>query len=123
MADPVVRLAPNVHIARKMYNRVVAKLSKSEEKRQAALKSEAKLQEAGFVEWVRNLPPDIQKSLKESPIQNYLPWNVVFKESSITTPCRLTFNGSMPTDSGYSLNDILAKGQNTLNKLLEIFLR
>ena len=29
----------------------------------------------------------------------------------------------MPTDTGFSLNDILAKGQNTLNKLLEIFLR
>ena len=29
----------------------------------------------------------------------------------------------MPTESGYSLNDIVAKGRVTLNSLLEIFLR
>ena len=30
------------------------------------------------------------------------------------------FNGSLPTDTSLSLNDILAKGRNNLNKLVEI---
>ena len=123
IGDPAIKLTPNEHIARKAYDRVVAKLSKNEERRRAAIKSEAKLQDLGFVDYVKNLSPDIQKELAESGVQNYIPWNVVFKEDSLSTPCRIVFNASMPTDTGYSLNNILAKGQKTLNKLLEIFLR
>jgi len=29
----------------------------------------------------------------------------------------------MKTETGYSLNDMLAKGQNNMNKLVEIFIR
>ena len=88
-----------------------------------ALKSEAKLQALGFVDYVRNLPENEQEALASSSIKNFIPWNIVFKEDSISTPCRVVFNASMPTESGYSLNDILAKGRKTLNSLLEIFLR
>ncbi|XP_057294722.1 uncharacterized protein LOC130623268 [Hydractinia symbiolongicarpus] len=43
--------------------------------------------------------------------------------TSVTTPCRIVFDGSFPTASGFSLNDILAKGSNNLNKLQEILVR
>ena len=42
---------------------------------------------------------------------------------SVSTPVRPVFNASMPTPSGESINDILAKGSNSMNKLIEIFLR
>ena len=44
-------------------------------------------------------------------------------ENSTTTPVRIVFDASSVTRSGYSLNDVLAKGINSLNSLLEIFLR
>ena len=46
---------------------------------------------------------------------------VVWKENSLTTPCRLVFDASQPTNSGFSLNDILTKGRNSINKLQEVF--
>ena len=33
------------------------------------------------------------------------------------------FDGSCPTNTGFSLNDVLAKGKNTMNKLLEVVIR
>ena len=123
MGDPEVKLAPNRHTAKKVYDRVVKKLSKDEVRRMEAVKSEAKLQALGFVDYVKNLSEAEQQALANTPVKNYIPWNIVFKEDSISTPCRIVFNASMPTESGYSLNDILAKGKKTLNSLLEIFLR
>ena len=43
--------------------------------------------------------------------------------NSISTPCRLVFDASQPTASGWGLNDILAKGKNNMNKLVEIVIR
>ena len=44
----------------------------------------------------------------------------MWKRNSISTPCRIVFDASQPTPSGYSFNDILAKGRNNLNKLQEV---
>ena len=41
----------------------------------------------------------------------------------MTSPSRVVFDGSQPTDSSYSLNDLVPKGINMLNKLVEIFIR
>ena len=61
--------------------------------------------------------------LRSSPIQNFIPWSCVWKDNSLSTPCRIVFNASHPTDSRVSLNDILAKGRNNMNKLVEILIR
>ena len=63
------------------------------------------------MDYVENLTKDPQRILKENPIENFIPWSVVWKESSLSTPCPVVFNASLPTDSGKSLNDILAKGK------------
>ena len=61
--------------------------------------------------------------LDRSPIKYFIPWRVVWKESSVNTPCRPVFDASLPTATGFSLNDVLAKGKNNMNKLVEIFIR
>ena len=44
----------------------------------------------------------------------------VFKDGSLSTPCRMVFNASSRTPSGESLNCILAKGQNKLAKIVHL---
>ena len=72
---------------------------------------------------MKNLSQEQQDMLQSSKIQNYIPWRVVWKESSLTTPCRIVFYASQQTSTGFSLNDILPKGRNTMNKLVEIIIR
>ena len=53
----------------------------------------------------------------------YIPWRAVWKQNSISTPRRVVFDASQITNTGYSLNDVIAKGRNNMNKLVEIVLR
>ncbi|XP_066928171.1 uncharacterized protein [Clytia hemisphaerica] len=125
MFDPVKRLAPNKSVALKVYSQQIKKLNNptNAQDKSDVLESEAKLQKLGFVDYVKNLPADVQVDLRNNPVQNFIPWRAVWKPTSISTPCRIVFDASMVTSSGYSLNDILAKGKNGLNKLQEIAIR
>ena len=122
LGDPAVKLAPNAHKALKTYQQQVKILSRNPEDKQAAIDSERKLEQLGYVTWVKNLPPEMQKELREHEIQNFYPWRICFKENSPTTPARLVFDGSQATDSGFSINDLVPKGINMLNKLVEMFI-
>ena len=121
--DPQTTLAPNKDKALKVYQSQVRKLNKCDKDKQDVIKSEAKLQQLGFVEYVSDLPPDQKKRIVESEFKHFLPWRAVWNANSISTECRLVFDGSLPTSSTYSINDTLAKGDNQLNKLVEIFIR
>ena len=61
--------------------------------------------------------------LQDRIIQNFIAWKVVWNTSSVTTPCRIVFDGSHPTLNGFSIKDLSAKGPNNLNKLQEILIR
>ena len=119
--DPKTNLAPNKDIAVKIYNQQLKRLNQKD--KEDIISSEKKMHKLGFVDFVENLSPEQQTLMKESSTQNYIPWRAVWKLSSISTPCRIVFDASHPTRSGTSLNDILAKGTNNLNKLQEILLR
>ena len=82
-----------------------------------------RLQKLEFVDYVSNLSPEQQQGLHGNVIQNYIPWRIAHNPNSVTTPYRLVFDASHPTPSGNSLNDCLAKGHNSLNKLNEIVIR
>ena len=125
ICDPTEKLLPNKSIALKVYQQQLRKLNKADNVNDKSdiIKSEAKLHEMGFVDYVENLPSEIQKMLRDQPIQNYIPWRAVWKPSSLSTPCRIVFDASQNTPSGHSLNDTLAKGRNSLNHLQEILIR
>lgn len=123
MQDPKKRLAPNKRCAMKIYQQQIKKLNNNIKDKEDVIKSEGKLQALGHVEFVSNLSSEQQKRLNENVIQNYIPWRAVWKQNSVSTPCRLVFDASQVTATGYSLNDILAKGRNGMNKLQEIFIR
>lgn len=53
----------------------------------------------------------------------FLPHHGVLKETSITTKLRTVFDGSCPTSTGWSLNDIQYIGPKVQNDILDILLR
>ena len=121
--DPHSKLAPNKMIATKVYNQQLKKLNKFPKDKADVLQSEAKLQSLGYVDYVKNLPSEVQETLSNNPIQNFIAWRAVWKPSSVSTPCRIVFDASQATATGYSLNDLLAKGRNNLNRLQDILIR
>ena len=61
--------------------------------------------------------------LSETEIKYYIPWRAVWKQSSISFLCRVVSDASQITNTRYSLNDVIAKRRNNMNKLVEIVLR
>ena len=123
IADPTIKLAPNKNIAMKVYHQQLRKLSNVPTDKAEIIASEAKLQSLGYVDYVDNLTIQQQSMLQDTIIQNFIARRVVWKASSVTTPCRIVFDGSHPTSTGFSINDLLAKGRKNLNKLQEILIR
>lgn len=113
----------NKEKALKVFNQQLRKLNKSPKDKADVIASEKKMQHLGFVDYIKNLTPQQRKMLTESQNQYYITWRAVWKGNSISTPCRVVFDASQATSSGFSLNDIVAKGKNNMNKLVEIAIR
>ena len=121
--DPRGRLTSNEEIAMKVYRHQTRELAKTPKERQEAIDSEDKLQRLGFVEWFDDLTDEEKDVISKSWIKHFIPWRVVWNPNSISTSCRLVFDASMRTNREYSLNDVLAKGRNNMNKLVQIAIR
>ena len=122
--NPLHKLAPNRNSALKFYYKVIKKLNKCEKDKNDIIAAEGKLQKLGYVDYVHNLTPQQQQMLSESVFQNFITWFAVWNSNSVTTSCRPVFNASMKIpETGYSMNDLLAKGKNGMNKLVEIAIR
>ena len=89
----------------------------------AVIKSEAKLQQLGFVDFVNDLPKEDQELILNSATRYFIPWRAVWNENSLSTPCRIVLGASLCPRGGCSLNSLLAKGANNMNKLLDILIR
>ena len=64
MEDPAEKLIPNKDIALKVYRQQTRKLSRDLVSKEAVLKSEDKLQQAGHVEWLVNLTKEQIENIK-----------------------------------------------------------
>ena len=106
--NPSIKLAHNKEQVLKVYNQQIKKLNQNTDQKKDVIESEEKLQQLGYVDYVRNLKPEQQEMLRRSEIQNFIPWRAVWNGNSISTSCRLVFHASQPTASEWSLNDILA---------------
>ena len=120
--SPEEKVCSDEKTALKVYQRQVKLLAEKPKMKETVLESERRLQNDGFVEWMNNLPDETQKMIMEAP-RYFIPWRFVQNPNSVTTPVRVVFDASMPSASGYSLNDLLAKGTKSLNSMLEIFIR
>ena len=119
----MIKLQPNKHKTLSVHNQQLKKLNGNLKDKDNVITSEGKLRSLWHVDYIKNLSRELQLMLKNHPIQNYIPWRAVWKYSSINKPYRVVFDASQVTDCGISLNDLLAKGRNNMNKLQEIFIR
>ena len=124
IANPKDNLFPNRYAAEKVFQSQMNKISKSEDMKNDVLASFNKLASRGYLLPVSALSEDDRKLvLSDSDAGYFIPWRVVFKENSLSTPCRIVFDASARTPGGASLNEILAKGANRLANLHHILLR
>lgn len=79
-----------------------------------------------YVEFIREyaaLGHLSESSITKPEISYFLCHHAVLKECSESTKLRVVFNGSEPTSSGYSVNDILLKGPHVQDSLFSILVR
>ena len=69
---------------------------------------------------LENLSLAQRNRILESDPSYFIPWDVAFKQGSISTPARCIFDASSRTPGGASLNQILAKGDADLAHLMEM---
>ena len=123
LENPLATLVTNKQTAMSVYKAQVRKLDKNPKDRAEVIESESKMQELRFVEKIENLTEEQRKQIFDNGLQYFIPWRAVWNPNSMSTPCRLVFDASQVSPSGYSLNSILAKGRNNMNKLVEILIR
>ena len=119
--DPNTHLTENKHVAVKILETQVKLAAKDDDIRDEILKSFQKLVDNGHIVKLDELP-EAERVLADKP-GYWIPWRAVFSSSSISTPCRLVFDASSRTKTGYSLNDCLAKGDSKLADLLHLLIQ
>ena len=123
-------LSSNRDIALKVYKKICEKATKSEETKKEINAAFNKLFKNGHAVCLGDIENKrVEKFIKKS-VQHYLPYRLVWKADSTTTPCRPVFDASTNTrkrndgsGGGRSLNDLLCKGRvDTLN-LIKMMIR
>ena len=114
--DPDVALMSNDEESKNHYYKMVASLQDKPAEKETVLNSFNKLIELNYIQKLSNMDKEIQSQVMNK--QRYvIPWNIVYKQSSISTPCRIVLNASAKTKTKKSLNTILCKGVPKLNML------
>ena len=120
--DPDKHLKNNRHIAVKRLENVCRKYGGKPEIKEMILKGFQKLINKGHIIPWASLTEEEKKSIESSESQYTIPWDVGFKETSLSTPARPTFDASSKSPGGVSLNDILAKGNADIVNMIEMVL-
>ena len=115
-SDPESCLAPNDNHAKQMYYKMAKSLNNNQNEKKVILDSFNKLIELGYVKKLADMDSATQADVLSKQCY-FIPWQVVYKSSSVTTPCRIVLNASSVTKSGKSLNNLLCKGAPKLNML------
>ena len=117
----------NREIAVRILNQQCQKYHKDDDTRNLIVKSFDKLISRGHMVRFDELPEEVKKMIESKKVNYWIPWRVVFKES-ISTPCRMVFDGSQNTKArpdgtgGRNLNDMTVKGKVTTLNLVRMLL-
>ena len=102
---------------------MIKKLNKNPSDKNDVIQSEKKLQDLVFVYFLENFNEEQKYKITNSKVQYYIPWRPVWNTDSVCTRCRLVFNATHSCNGEYSLNSLLDKGRNSMNKLVEVMIR
>ena len=122
LTPPAGKLKNNTRIAERRLESVCKKYAKDEKVKEMINASFMKLFDNDHMVLMKNLPMKMQHKLLSADPSYTIPWDVAFKEGSLSTPARPVFDASSKTPGGESLKDILAKGQPDLVRLLDMVL-
>ena len=126
---PEEYLSTNKDQARKILAKQVSLYHQEEDTKAMIIKAVNKLFTNGHVTLLKDLPPQQQTMILQAPVMYFIPWRVVFKASSISTPARPVFDCSAKTpitadgNGGKCLNDLMAKGKSMSFELIKMLLR
>ncbi len=123
LKDPEIHLSSNDRFALKIYESQVRSLNKKPGDKDIAIEFDLKLQNLGYVDYLDNLSADERDAIMASAVKYFIPWRLVFNLNSVTTDSRLVFDASCCPRDAASLNSILAKGTNNMNKLIAILIK
>ena len=118
--EPSENLSNNQKIAEKILLRNWKKLAKKPKEKKEVIDSFMKLYGRQYIQKVDDLSDDEKAQMNSSMIPSggyIIPWQVVVKANSLSTPVRIVMNAASKTPAAASLNDILAKGVNTIVSL------
>ena len=127
--NPEDFLSTNMQQAEKILDRQVRLYTNDEVTKPLIIKAMKKLFDNGHVDLLKNLPLKTQQRILEQPVNYFIPWRVVFKSSSLSTPARPVFDCSARTPitsegkGGRCLNDLMCKGRNMSFNLIKMLLR
>ena len=121
-ADPEKHLKSNSHIAVKRLQNVCKKYAVNPDVKETIIKGFQKLIDRGHILPWSKLSEEQRADINNAKASYTIPWDVGFKEASLSTPARPTFDASSRTSGGFSLNDILAKGNANLVNLVSMVL-
>lgn len=116
-AEMKEKLGSSKEIAIAQFKNLERKLNKNE-----SLAKQYKLFISEY-EQLEHMKLATSSSQHRAGIECFLPHHAVLKEDSVTTKLRVVFNASAKTSSGHSLNDLMYKGPNLQQDLLEIILK
>ena len=119
--DPRENLKDNSFTAHKRLGNVCKKYGKDAKVKDEINGAFEKLKKRGHIKLYEDLGKEQRKTL-DAEVGYTIPWDVVWKESSLSNPSRTVYDASSKTPSGYSLNDILTTGIPDLAKLLDVLL-
>ena len=120
--NPREYLADNYHIAMKRLQNTVRKYGNDARVKNEVIGASEKLRVRGHVKLYDDLTA-AQVAKLDSEAGYHIPWDVVWKETSLSTPARTVYDASSKTSTGFSLNDVLATGIPDLARLLDILLQ
>nr|XP_034194882.1 uncharacterized protein LOC117611094 [Osmia lignaria] len=108
-------LGTSYSTARSCLRRTLSKLTRNPEYREQYQRFMMEYEDLGHMKKASSISPN------DSSIY-YLPHHGVFKPDSETTKLRVVFNGSSPTTTGLSVNDIMHTGANLLLNINDVLL-
>ena len=122
-------LSTNRSRALQVLNQQCRKYQQDEDVKEVAVKAFSKLFNNGHAALLDDVDEDTRQQFINKDPQHYIPWRLVFKLDSLSTPCRAVLDGSSRTkfrpdgSAGRCLNDLVVKGKITTINLVKLVLR